>query len=137
MYIFAVLVLLSTILIHASALSINVKAAINQADSLLRRDEPVGAACSPEGQWNCMPDTWQRCASGQWSEVMSLAEGTDCTPSGLTEEIDIEHDGSVNGEGGGQSGGGGNGFTGGSRRIIGGYLPLTALVVWVHCKGLF
>jgi hypothetical protein len=68
---------------------------------------------------------------------MSLAEGTDCTPSGLTEEIDIKHDGSVNGEGGGQGAGSGNGFTGGFRRIVSTHLPVAVLVVWIYCQGLF
>lgn len=80
------------------------------------RDEPEGAECSPEGQWNCMPDTWQRCAAGKWSQVMDLAEGTICTPEGLTEEITIEHDGSVNGGDGEDSGNdGGDTFSGGAR----------------------
>ncbi|CAH0049866.1 unnamed protein product [Clonostachys solani] len=68
-----------------------------------RRAETEGADCSPEGQWNCMPRTWQRCADGKWSQVMNLSDGTICTPAGLTEEITIEHDGSVNGTDGGSS----------------------------------
>lgn len=84
------------------------------------RDEPEGADCSPEGQWNCMPDTWQRCAAGKWSQVMDLAEGTICTPEGLTENITIEHDGSVNGGDGGDGSGnnGGETFSGGARHGV-------------------
>lgn len=89
--------------------------------SIQARDESEGADCSPEGQWNCMPDTWQRCAAGKWSQVMDLAEGTICTPEGLTEDITIEHDGSVNGgdSGGDDSGNdGGDTFSGGARHGI-------------------
>jgi hypothetical protein len=105
------------------------------APAVVRRDEPVGGSCSPEGQWNCMPETWQRCAAGRWSEAMHLADGTRCTPQGLTEEVDIEHDGSVDGGAGGgsrgQSGGRANSFTAQT------CLPLTTLVVWMHWRGLF
>lgn len=128
---YAWITILAILLSHVSAASV----------TLARRDEPVGASCSPEGQWNCMPDTWQRCASGQWSRVMDLAQGTVCTPGGLTEEIRIEHDGSVNGEGGpGRSGGprNGNGFTGGAwGSVVTTYLPLSAFAVWVHSMVLY
>ncbi|KAK2003515.1 extracellular protein [Colletotrichum falcatum] len=44
-----------------------------------------GKACNPEGQWNCVSGThFQRCASGQWSVLMSMAPGTKCQ-SGTTE----------------------------------------------------
>lgn len=51
----------------------------------------AGEACSPEGQWNCMTTSWQRCASGSWSGVVSCAMGTICQPFGLTDYITIEH----------------------------------------------
>ncbi|KAK2033382.1 extracellular protein [Colletotrichum zoysiae] len=48
---------------------------------------PPGKACSPEGQWNCVSGThFQRCASGQWSVLMSMAPGTKCQ-SGTTEVL--------------------------------------------------
>ncbi|KAG9249535.1 uncharacterized protein F5Z01DRAFT_678594 [Emericellopsis atlantica] len=72
----------------------------NASPLLQKRDQDPGTACSPEGQWSCHPDTFQRCASGQWSVVMDLAEGTKCSPDGLSDEMSIEHDGSVNGQGG-------------------------------------
>lgn len=103
----------------------------------VRRTETEGTACSPEGQWNCMPDTWQRCAAGQWSVVMDLAQGTICTPQGLSEEITIEHDGSFNGEGGRSANGGyADGLSSGLRSIVGMYLPLMAAVIWMHRSGI-
>ncbi|KAL6800236.1 hypothetical protein J3E68DRAFT_397730 [Trichoderma sp. SZMC 28012] len=53
---------------------------------------PTGEMCSPEGQWNCMTNSWQRCASGMWSAVIPCAAGTICQPFGLTDFITIEHD---------------------------------------------
>src|SRR5687768_14281747 len=41
--------------------------------SLRQRAEAAGSGCSPEGQWNCMTTTWQRCASGVWSVEMQMA----------------------------------------------------------------
>ncbi|KAI9171526.1 hypothetical protein HJFPF1_01012 [Paramyrothecium foliicola] len=73
-------------------------------DSVVRRAETVGATCSSEGQWNCMTTSWQRCAAGQWSKVMDSAEGTICSPAGMTENLNIEHDGSVDGRSRGRSG---------------------------------
>ena len=50
---------------------------------------------------------------------MDLAEGTICTPQGLTEDITIEHDGTVNGQGGGDDGNdGGDSFSGGARHGV-------------------
>lgn len=47
----------------------------------------VGSPCGDnEGAWFCMSSTFQRCASGQWSEVMTCAPGTVCEPAGLTDE---------------------------------------------------
>lgn len=46
----------------------------------------AGSACSPEGLWNCIGGTsFQRCASGTWSVVQSLAAGTKCTPGQSTD----------------------------------------------------
>ncbi|EGR49412.1 glycoside hydrolase [Trichoderma reesei QM6a] len=39
----------------------------------------AGTACSSEGEWNCVGGSqFQRCASGTWSAVQSLAAGTEC-----------------------------------------------------------
>jgi len=36
-------------------------------------------ACSTEGQWNCIDGkSFQQCASGTWSAVMAVAQGTTC-----------------------------------------------------------
>ncbi|PTB67051.1 hypothetical protein BBK36DRAFT_1199370 [Trichoderma citrinoviride] len=58
-----------------------------------RQQQPIdaGEACSPEGQWNCLTTSWQRCASGTWSGVVPCATGTICQPFGLTDHITIEH----------------------------------------------
>ncbi|TDZ34661.1 hypothetical protein C8035_v002658 [Colletotrichum spinosum] len=46
-----------------------------------------GLKCTEEGQWNCVAGThFQRCASGQWSVIMSMAAGTKCV-SGVTEVL--------------------------------------------------
>lgn len=66
-----------------------------------RADSQVtGSDCSgSEGQWNCMTDSFQRCAAGLWSEVMQCAEGTQCTPSGLTYEFAVQYSGGGDGSG--------------------------------------
>ncbi|KAI1870646.1 uncharacterized protein JN550_005189 [Neoarthrinium moseri] len=46
-------------------------------------------ACSTEGAWNCVNgSSFQQCASGQWSVVMSMAAGTTCT-AGQSSELKI------------------------------------------------
>lgn len=46
----------------------------------------LSGPCSPDGQWNCIGgNSFQRCASGVWSAVESLAEGTACTAGQSTE----------------------------------------------------
>ncbi|KAK7924889.1 hypothetical protein PG985_006943 [Apiospora marii] len=58
---------------------------------LAKREMDVGSSCSEEGQWNCMGDSWQRCAAGRWSGVVKSAPGTSCTPNGLTDDLDAEN----------------------------------------------
>ncbi|KAH7156138.1 hypothetical protein EDB81DRAFT_880468 [Dactylonectria macrodidyma] len=42
----------------------------------------AGTACSTEGEWNCVGGTqFQRCASGTWSVLMAVADGTKCSGS--------------------------------------------------------
>lgn len=37
--------------------------------------------CSDEGAWNCIGgNQFQRCASGQWTDAMAMADGTSCEP---------------------------------------------------------
>lgn len=41
----------------------------------------MSGPCMDEGAWNCISGTsFQRCASGAWSDVQPLASGTECTP---------------------------------------------------------
>lgn len=70
-----------------------------QHNPLVRRAEEVGSACDSEGQWNCMTSSWQRCASGQWSEEIQCAAGTRCTPSGKADTFAVEYDENDNGNG--------------------------------------
>ncbi|KAK0392579.1 hypothetical protein NLU13_2074 [Sarocladium strictum] len=97
--------------------------------SLVARAEAAGSGCSLEGQWNCMTTTWQRCASGVWSVEMQMASGTRCVPSGFTDDFRIEHDGTVNGEGGTGDGGGG-GVGNGPRRSVSRVLVMALGVIW-------
>ncbi|CAJ2501567.1 Uu.00g044200.m01.CDS01 [Anthostomella pinea] len=62
---------------------------------ITRRQNSAGSSCEgSEGQWNCMTNTWQRCAAGQWSVVMDCAQGTVCAPSGLSYDFHVEFDNS-------------------------------------------
>lgn len=97
---------------------------------LHRRAEAAGSGCSPEGQWNCMTTSWQRCASGVWSVEMQMAAGTRCAPSGFTEDFRTEHDGTVNG-GGGTGDGGGGGVGIGPCRSVSRALVVALSVVWL------
>ncbi|KXJ92729.1 hypothetical protein Micbo1qcDRAFT_50644 [Microdochium bolleyi] len=39
----------------------------------------LSGACTTEGQWNCVDGkSFQQCASGAWSTVMAVAQGTTC-----------------------------------------------------------
>ncbi|EHK49951.1 uncharacterized protein TrAtP1_007818 [Trichoderma atroviride] len=58
--------------------------------------QPIGQMCSPEGQWNCMTTSFQRCASGSWSIAFPCAAGTICQPFGLTDYITIEYEPTAN-----------------------------------------
>ncbi|KAH8702079.1 hypothetical protein BGW36DRAFT_356220 [Talaromyces proteolyticus] len=44
-------------------------------------NEGLTGACTNEGEWNCIGGhSFQRCASGTWSAIQSVAAGTSCTP---------------------------------------------------------
>ncbi|KAL2862559.1 lytic polysaccharide monooxygenase AA11 family protein [Aspergillus lucknowensis] len=46
--------------------------------------------CTDEGTWNCIGGTsFQRCASGVWSEVQAMASGTECT-EGQTKDFAVK-----------------------------------------------
>merc|ERR1711975_168313 len=41
--------------------------------------QAAGSPCTTEGTWNCVAgSSFQRCASGVWTQVMDLAQGTSC-----------------------------------------------------------
>ncbi|KAL4903382.1 hypothetical protein BDW74DRAFT_156275 [Aspergillus multicolor] len=41
----------------------------------------LSGSCTDEGSWNCIGgSSFQRCASGTWTDVQTLAGGTECTP---------------------------------------------------------
>ena len=72
--------------------------AYSRPATLESRSMSPGSGCGgSEGQWNCMTDSWQRCASGQWSVVMQCAAGTHCAPAGLTYDFAVQ----ANSQGGG------------------------------------
>jgi hypothetical protein len=52
----------------------------------------LSGACTNEGEWNCIDGaSFQRCASGLWSAVESVAAGTSCT-SGQSNDLSIVAD---------------------------------------------
>ncbi|KAK1836540.1 hypothetical protein QBC39DRAFT_407309 [Podospora conica] len=59
-----------------------------------------------EGLYNCMRTTWQRCASGRWSERVRTAAGTVCAPEGLVWSMRTVREGEHGSEGAGGAGGG-------------------------------
>ncbi|KAK1771456.1 hypothetical protein QBC33DRAFT_591748 [Phialemonium atrogriseum] len=73
------------------------------------RRTPGSDCAGSEGLWDCMTDSWQRCASGRWSEVMQCAAGTECAPAGQSYEFEVRYAG----------GGGGGGVSGGSSGVVG------------------
>ncbi|KAK7420464.1 hypothetical protein QQZ08_010380 [Neonectria magnoliae] len=95
---------------------------------LVRRAEDVGSACDSEGQWNCMTNSWQRCAGGLWSEEIQCAEGTTCTPSGHTTEFRVEYEGNGDGDGNGTSGS--NGSSIGPKGTLSKATALATLGLW-------
>ncbi|KAI0018344.1 hypothetical protein F4780DRAFT_751709 [Xylariomycetidae sp. FL0641] len=78
---------------------------------IARREMSAGSPCAgAEGQWNCMTDRFQRCASGQWSVPMQCAAGTRCAPSGLTYDLQVQAvAAAAAGDGGAATNGGGAG----------------------------
>lgn len=49
----------------------------------------AGSPCSTEGTWNCVGgSSFQRCASGTWSEVVALSAGTTCD-GGQSSELKV------------------------------------------------
>ncbi|KAL6849412.1 hypothetical protein ACO1O0_008952 [Amphichorda felina] len=49
----------------------------------------AGTACSSEGAWNCIGgSSFQRCASGTWSEVIAMAAGVGCE-SGQSSDLKV------------------------------------------------
>lgn len=66
--------------------------------------EQHGSSCPTENQWNCMTRSFQRCAHGRWSAEIPTAKGQICMPSGMTMDMRLEHDGSVNNLGNSKTG---------------------------------
>ncbi|KAJ0168154.1 hypothetical protein CTA2_9292 [Colletotrichum tanaceti] len=51
--------------------------------------QTVGSACTGEGAWNCVGgSSFQRCASGAWSNIQQLADGTSCS-AGMGSELNM------------------------------------------------
>lgn len=92
----------------ANALLSHFPFAIDNSPTPIRRlNEMIpGSSCAgSEGAWYCMANAFQRCASGEWSRVMSCAPGTICEPEGLTygsqSAFDIASTGVASSDGGG------------------------------------
>jgi hypothetical protein len=50
-----------------------------------------GSDCATDGEWNCITEaTFQRCASGKWSVVQQVSQGTKCAV-GQSAAIQITH----------------------------------------------
>ena len=48
-------------------------------------------SCSQNGAWNCIDgSTYQRCASGKWTEAQQMAAGTECSPGEDTQNLSIK-----------------------------------------------
>lgn len=48
-------------------------------------------SCDTEGAWNCIDgSTFQRCASGKWTEAQQMAAGTECTPGQDSQNLSIK-----------------------------------------------
>ncbi|CAM1506793.1 Fc.00g064340.m01.CDS01 [Cosmosporella sp. VM-42] len=87
--------------------------------SLFNRAETAGSSCDSEGQWNCMTNSFQRCASGQWSAEMNCAEGTVCSPSGKTDVFKVDYKDGQNGNQAPSDGGSSLGIKGSlNRRVV-------------------
>ncbi|KAM5355964.1 hypothetical protein ACJ41O_002610 [Fusarium nematophilum] len=132
--------LFSSLILQSLATPTSDLAAQQEHGSLSRRAEQAGAACDTEGQWNCMTGSFQRCAAGQWSVEMAMADGTRCEPAGYTDDYNfrIEHDGSVNGQGNGDEDGNDGGNRGSSATPTGsvsGMSVIGVLGLWVMILG--
>ncbi|KAI0910550.1 hypothetical protein F4823DRAFT_561729 [Ustulina deusta] len=96
-----------------------------------RQEMSVGSSCDgSEGQWNCMTSSFQRCGSGQWSEVQQCALGTQCSPAGLTYEFHVDFAGYLGAAPPPTTSGGGSGS--GSRGApVNGWLSGGVVVIFV------
>lgn len=100
--------------------------------------QPIGQMCSPEGQWNCMTTSFQRCAGGTWSVAVPCAVGTICQPFGLTDYITIEYEATSANNGHADNGRDGSDRERGGRRSSGPRnTPRLALLFTVFAVGVF
>ena len=85
-----------------------------------------------------MTHAWQRCASGQWSVAVDCAQGTVCSPAGLTDALQVQFDPSYSGGGGGGSGesAASNGMSRGPRGRIGAGLLVGVVALWITVAAL-
>lgn len=103
--------------------------------TLVRRAEEAGSGCSTEGQWHCMTNSFQRCASGHWSVEMAMSEGTKCTPAGYTDDYNfqIERDGDGqddDNDNGGQSSSTSDGQSVGPKSSVSKTMAVAVLGLW-------
>ncbi|KAF5671738.1 hypothetical protein FHETE_3951 [Fusarium heterosporum] len=122
---------IALVLVLFSCLALASSNSDNTHVTLLQRDEDVGSGCSTEGQWHCMTNSFQRCAGGQWSIKMAMAEGTKCVPGGYTDDYNfrIERDGERQDENrDGSNENQSNGASVGPRSSVGGTISVVVLL---------
>jgi hypothetical protein len=80
---------------HNEPAGISPRSLETATSGLLVKRISVGQDCEgSEGMWNCMTNSFQRCASGRWSEVMQCSSGTQCSPVGTGYQFNVGFSGS-------------------------------------------
>jgi len=81
---------------HNEPVGISPRRPETTTSALLVKRISVGQDCTgSEGMWNCMTNSFQRCASGRWSEVMQCSAGTQCSPVGTGYQFNVGFSGST------------------------------------------
>lgn len=71
-----------TAAVTTSAAAATTTTASSSSSSSSSSGSTQSGACTTEGEYVCLGDTYQVCASGEWSVAMALASGTECTGTG-------------------------------------------------------
>jgi hypothetical protein len=115
----------TTALAHNEPDEVSAQNAETATLNLLVKRISVGQDCTgSEGMWNCMTNSFQRCASGRWSEVTQCAAGTQCSPAGTGYQFNVGFSGS------GSSSTASSNADSQQEQWIGRYLGYGLLLVW-------